>query len=160
MRSLNKLLWLQRLINSVRIAFYNRFWGMDLHPTVKVSLTAKLDRTNPKGVHIGAFSYVTFGATVLTHDRTRAMHVDTFIEENCFIGARAIIMPGVRVGHNSIVGAGAVVTKDVPPCSIVAGNPARITRSDIEVGRYGRFLDAGQPRQTKPQAERNAAAKG
>ena len=111
-------------------------------------------------MHIGAFSYVTFGATVLTHDRTRAMHVDTFIEENCFIGARAIIMPGIRVGHNSIVGAGAVVTKDVPPCSIVAGNPAKIMRSDIEVGRYGRFLDAGQPRPTKPQVDLNDAAKG
>lgn len=146
MRSLNQLLWLQRLINTIRIAIYNRFWGMDLHPTVKVSLTAKLDRTYPKGVHIRAHSYVTFGATILTHDRTRGVYKDTVIEENCFIGARALIMPGVTIGHNSIVGAGAVVTKDVPPCSIVAGNPAQLIRSGIEVGRYGRFLHVDQPR--------------
>ncbi|MDF8335546.1 acyltransferase [Novosphingobium sp. HBC54] len=146
MRSLNQLLWLQRFINKARIAFYNRFWGMDLHPTVKVSLTAKLDRTYPKGVHIKAYSYITFGATILTHDRTRGIYKDTVIEENCFIGARAIIMPGITVGHNSIVGAGAVVTKDVPPRSIVAGNPAEIIRTDIEVGRYGRFLSADKPK--------------
>ncbi len=47
------------------------------------------------------------------------------ILDNCFIGARAIVMPGVRIGPNSIVGAGAVVTKDVPPSTIVAGCPAR-----------------------------------
>ncbi|NML95688.1 acyltransferase [Novosphingobium sp. TW-4] len=145
MRSLNQLLWLQRLINGMRIAFYNKFWGMDLHPTVKISLTCKLDRTYPKGVHIGAYSYITFGATILTHDRTRGKYSNTTIEENCFIGARALVMPGVTIGRNSIVGAGAVVTKDVPPYSIVAGNPAQIIRSGIEVGRYGRFLSVDRP---------------
>lgn len=46
----------------------------------------------------------------------------------CWIGAGAIILPGVTVGENSVVGAGAVVTHDVPAHSIVAGNPARILR--------------------------------
>jgi maltose O-acetyltransferase len=49
------------------------------------------------------------------------------IRENCFIGDSAIILPAVTVGPNSIVGAGAVVTKDVPPNTIAAGNPARVT---------------------------------
>jgi serine acetyltransferase len=43
-----------------------------------------------------------------------------------------------------VVGAGAVVTKSVPPRCIVAGNPAQIVRRDIEVGPYGRFLDADE----------------
>jgi len=47
------------------------------------------------------------------------------IEDNCFIGARAIIMPGVTVGKNSVVAAGSIVTKDVDPDSVVGGNPAR-----------------------------------
>lgn len=51
------------------------------------------------------------------------------VERCAWIGMRAIIMPGVRIGEGSIVGAGAVVTKGLPPGSIVAGNPAR------EVGR-------------------------
>jgi len=146
MRSLNKLMWLQRWINHVRVAIFNRFWGMNVHPTARISLTAKLDRTYPKGVHIQSRSWVAFGATILTHDRTRGLQTDTVIEENCFVGARSIILPGVRVGHNSIVAAGAVVTKDVPPRSIVAGNPAQVIRRDIEVGRYGRFLYADAPK--------------
>ncbi|MDB8558407.1 acyltransferase [Turicibacter sanguinis] len=48
------------------------------------------------------------------------------IRDNVFIGARALILPGVTIGKNSIVAAGAVVTKDVPESVIVAGNPAKI----------------------------------
>jgi len=47
------------------------------------------------------------------------------IRENCFIGDSAIILPGVTIGPKSIVGAGSVVTKDVPPGVVVAGIPAR-----------------------------------
>jgi acetyltransferase-like isoleucine patch superfamily enzyme len=47
------------------------------------------------------------------------------IFENCFIGFGAILMPNVHIGPNSIVGAGAVVTKDVPPNTVVAGCPAK-----------------------------------
>lgn len=50
------------------------------------------------------------------------------IEDNVWIGGGAIICPGVTVHENSIVGAGAVVTKDVPPIVIVGGNPARVLR--------------------------------
>lgn len=48
------------------------------------------------------------------------------IEDDVFIGARAIVLKGVTIGKGAIVGAGAVVTKDVPPGARVAGNPARI----------------------------------
>jgi maltose O-acetyltransferase len=47
------------------------------------------------------------------------------IEDGAWVGARAIILPGVRIGRQSVVGAGAVVTKDVPPYGIVVGSPAR-----------------------------------
>jgi acetyltransferase-like isoleucine patch superfamily enzyme len=150
MPSLNKLLWLQRSLNRSRIAFYNRFWGMTIDPTVVMSLSAKMDRTYPKGVHVGAHTYIAFRTSILCHDRTRGIYRDTIIGKNCFIGAHSLIMPGVRVGDNSIVAAGAVVLRDVPPRSIVAGNPAKIVRSDIEVGHYGRFLSADQPPATHP----------
>jgi len=48
------------------------------------------------------------------------------IRENCFIGDSAVILPGVTIGPNSIVGAGSVVTKDIPPDTVAAGNPAKI----------------------------------
>jgi acetyltransferase-like isoleucine patch superfamily enzyme len=50
------------------------------------------------------------------------------VEDGAWIGGSAIILDGVRIGCNAVVGAGAVVTKDVPPYTIVVGNPARIVR--------------------------------
>jgi acetyltransferase-like isoleucine patch superfamily enzyme len=52
---------------------------------------------------------------------------EVIIEEDVWIGARAMIMPGVRVGKGAVVAAGAVVTKNVEPYQIVAGVPARLT---------------------------------
>lgn len=54
------------------------------------------------------------------------------VGDDVWIGARAILLPGIRIGDGAIVGAGAVVTKDVPPYAVVAGNPARIVRSRLE----------------------------
>ena len=55
------------------------------------------------------------------------------IEDNVWIGGGAILLPGVRVGRNAVVGAGAVVTRDVEANMVVAGNPARVIR-EIEQG--------------------------
>lgn len=140
-RSLNRLRWLQRSLQRGRWVVYTRVWGMDVHPTALLSLTAKLDRTHPSGVHLGEHVYVAFGASILSHDMTRGLYANTVVEPDCFIGARSIVMPGVTVGRGSIVGSGAVVTKDVPPRSIVAGNPAKVVREGIAVGHYGRFVD-------------------
>ncbi len=54
---------------------------------------------------------------------------EVVIEDNVWIGRGAIVLKGVRVGRNSVVGAGAVVTSSVPPDSLAAGNPARVVRS-------------------------------
>lgn len=48
------------------------------------------------------------------------------IGNNCFIGARALIMPGVEIGENTIVGAGSIVTRSFPANVVVAGNPAKV----------------------------------
>lgn len=139
MRSLNKLIRLQRLLVKMRRAYYVRVWGMDIHPTVIMSFSAKLDLTYPRGIHIGEHSYVAFGAAILTHDMTRALKTDTRIGKCCFIGARSIVLPGVTIGDQCIVAAGAVVTKDVPDRCIVAGNPATIIRRDISLLPGGRL---------------------
>lgn len=51
------------------------------------------------------------------------------IKENCFIGDSVIVLPNVTIGPNSIVGAGSVVTKDIPSNTIAAGNPAKVITS-------------------------------
>lgn len=141
-RGLNRLSGLRGVLVDARRWWLRRVWGMDIHPTAQLSLSAKFDRTFPIGVHVGARSYVAFEARVLTHDRTRGLYVHTRIGEDCFIGGRALILPGVEIGDGCVVGAGSVVTRSVPPRSLVAGNPARVLRAGIEVGPYGRFLDA------------------
>lgn len=115
---------------------------MDLHPDVRISLKANLDRTNPRGVHVDEGTYIAFGAVILAHDMSRLLHTDTYIGRNCFIGAHSIIMPGVRIGNECIVGSGSVVTKDVPPRSVVVGNPAKVVRSGIRTIQWGILKDA------------------
>lgn len=68
-------------------------------------------------------------------DATRAMNTQGFqdelpicIEDDVWIGAGTVILPGRRIGTGSIVGAGSVVTKDVPPFTVVGGNPAQVLK--------------------------------
>lgn len=63
------------------------------------------------------------------------------IGDNVWIGGNSIIMPGVTVGCNSVIGAGSVVTKNVPDWTIVAGNPARVIRKITDEDRQYYFKD-------------------
>jgi len=139
LKSLNQLRPLRLMLVTLKRAYLKRVWGMDLHPTCQFSLSTRFDRTYPKGIHVGEESYVAFEAAVLSHEMIRSLYAHTRIGRRCFIGARSMIMPGVSIGDGSIVAAGSVVTKDVPAATIVAGNPAKIIRRDIEVGPYGRL---------------------
>ncbi|MCF6330766.1 MAG: hypothetical protein L3I99_04385 [Sulfurimonas sp.] len=113
---------------------------MNISPSAIISLGAKLDRTYPVGIHIDDESYVASGAIIFSHDFTRKIHANTIIGKRCFIGSNAIIMPGLKIGDNVIVGAGAVVTKDIPSGCIAVGNPAKIIKEKIQTKKYGQLL--------------------
>lgn len=68
-------------------------------------------------------------------DPTRPIIVQDYVasrqvvlRRGCWIGANVTILPGVTIGENAVVGAGSIVTRDVPPRTVVAGNPARVIR--------------------------------
>jgi acetyltransferase-like isoleucine patch superfamily enzyme len=127
---------------SIKYWFLVKVYKMDIAKTSRISFGAKLDKTNPRGIHVGEDSYVASGAVIFSHDFSRRLKADTWIGKRCFVGANAIIMPGVQVEDEVVVGAGAVVTRDVKSNSIVAGNPARVIRSGISAGPIwsnGRF---------------------
>ncbi len=75
-------------------------------------------------------SLITSGHPILpTQRRSGVTAAPIVIERNVWIAAGVTIIGGVTVGENSVIAAGAVVTKDVPPNSLVGGNPARVIRS-------------------------------
>jgi acetyltransferase-like isoleucine patch superfamily enzyme len=142
MKSLDRFLWLRNGLVNVKRLYYTKIWGMDLDPTCMFALSVRFDKTYPRGMHVGMETFIAFDAALLSHDFTRGLFLHTRIGQHCFIGARSIILPGITIGDESVVAAGSIVTKDVPPRSLVAGNPAKVISSDIEVGPYGRFTIA------------------
>lgn len=62
------------------------------------------------------------------HEKTGNEDLGVVIEDDVWVGARAIILRGVTVGRGSIIAAGAIVTKSVPPYAVVGGNPARVIK--------------------------------
>lgn len=110
-----------------------------LHPMrVRIAGNVVIDSIYPELVEIEDDVYITRGVVIVAHFEPtpflrQFMPETEFgpvrIERGVYIGVNAIILPGVTVGEGSIVGAGAVVTKTVPPYSVVVGNPARVLRS-------------------------------
>ena len=95
-----------------------------------------------EGVHIEDNVFIGHNVTFINDKFPRSVNVDgemqtesdwkvveTFIKKGASVGSSSTILCGITVGENSIVGAGAVVTKDVPPNTVVAGVPARIIKS-------------------------------
>lgn len=69
--------------------------------------------------------------SIIENEKIKEKTKPIIIEDNVWIGASAVILKGVHIASNSVVAAGAVVTKDVPANSIVAGNPARVIKENI-----------------------------
>jgi acetyltransferase-like isoleucine patch superfamily enzyme len=94
-----------------------------------------------EGVHIEDNVFIGHNVTFINDKHPRATNIDgsmqseidwkvveTFIKKGASVGSSSTIMCGITIGENSIIGAGAVVTKDVPPNSIAAGVPAKVIK--------------------------------
>lgn len=121
------------MAQSLRI-IYLRLAGISIGKDCFISWGAKLD-TCAGTITIGDRCEITHGCIILSHDATdqridrKCGGIGTVrLGHNVFIGVNSVILNNVTIGDDSIIGAGSVVTKDVPPNVVVAGNPARIIR--------------------------------
>lgn len=100
--------------------------------------------SEPWLISIGNHVRITSNVRFITHDggswvfREDEKYKDVkkfgeiVIKDNCFIGNNVILLPDITIGPNSVIGAGAVVTKDVPPGTVVGGVPAKVIMSVTE----------------------------
>ncbi|MDD6935238.1 MAG: DapH/DapD/GlmU-related protein [Bacteroidales bacterium] len=134
---LRKRLW--NILSNLYPYVLRKLYKMDLGEGVRVSYKAKLDKSiNPKGIKVGDDTWILANSVILAHDycqgrNGRGKFFTTSIGRDCVIGINAIILPGVTIGNEVVVGAGSIVTMDIPSNSIVVGNPARVIKSGIKV---------------------------
>ncbi len=106
----------------------------DKHPRVMIYKDVSIDTVHPELVEIGKHVALREGVKILTHfiDPTQeGVHFrqgKVKICDNVFIGMNVIICNSVTIGEGAIVGAGSIVTKDIPPYQVWAGNPARFIK--------------------------------
>ena len=112
-------------------------YGSNIHFGDRVFLNVQCTILDCNEVRIG--NHVMVGPAVQIYTAAHDLQAETriqgwevakpiLIEDNVWLGGGAILLPGVRIGQNAVVGAGAVVSRDVPENTIVAGNPARVIR--------------------------------
>ena len=134
-------LFVSNVYRKIRV-FYLRIRGYNIPYSSIIEGSVKLDKLYTAGINVGNNTLIAGGAVILSHDHCKRVGnnlpylADTYIGNNCFIAVNAIILPGVRIGDEVIVGAGSVVTKDVPSNCIVAGNPAKIIRTGIRMNKF------------------------
>ncbi len=143
-RSLNKLRRIRQVVTGLRRHWLSRAGTIVIDPTASISLSSRMLAAGPRAITVGPESLIAFKTLLYTRDPVSGAVKPIRVGRRCFIGGGSTLLPGVTIGDESIVAAGAVVMDDVPPRCIVGGNPARILRRDIEVGRFGRLRGADE----------------
>jgi putative colanic acid biosynthesis acetyltransferase WcaF len=114
-------------------------WNLELQESAAIANGAEIYNLAP--VRIGAHSVVSQGSYLCTatHDYTKPdfplYSKEIIVGSNSWIAADAFIAPGITVGEGSVVGARSVVTKDVPPWTVCAGNPCRFIKERQRVAQ-------------------------
>jgi len=148
MIGIKKKLW--KILGGLFPWYLRSRYGMDIGKNVIIAKTVHLDKNiNPKGIHIGDNTWLLRNAMILAHDYCRGENgmgkrYETYIGRNCVIGVNSIVLPGVKIADHCVIAAGAVVTKDIPSHSMVAGNPAKILRKGIIVSDMGQIINNGE----------------
>lgn len=111
-----------------------KYGGVNIKGRVLIYGGVLIDTVAPNKIFIGNNVAITAGVKILTHyldpsQKGRIFRIgEVHIEDDVFIGVNVIICNSVTIGKGSIVGAGSVVTKDIPPYQVWAGNPAKFIK--------------------------------
>ena len=115
--------------------------GLKVGKNLFVVSNVSLDRDNCHLISIGDNCTLSHNVVILAHDtsgcvasRTQHRIAPVKLGNNCFIGSNTVVLPGVTIGDNVIVGAGSVVTRNLPSNCVAAGNPARVLETMDEFG--------------------------
>lgn len=136
--------------NYIELPFHANWGGHNTHWGSGIYANSNLTLVDDGHIYIG--DKVMFGpnVTVVTaaHPvepglRARGLQYnkDVYIGENAWIGAGAVILPGVHIGRNAVIGAGSIVTADIPDNSVAVGNPCRVMREAGQRDREFFFKD-------------------
>ncbi|MES2695338.1 MAG: DapH/DapD/GlmU-related protein [Verrucomicrobiota bacterium] len=110
-------------------------WNLTLHHRACLGDRASAYSLGPIVLHEGATiaqeAYLCTGTHDFTDPSLPLQTAPISVERDAFVGARAFVLPGVTIGARAVIGACAVVTKNVPPGGVYAGNPARPVRTPI-----------------------------
>jgi maltose O-acetyltransferase len=149
---------LRRLLSRIRYRItgrsdYDRLvsLGLELGRRVHIGPQVIIDPSQCWLISIGDDVVLAPRVVILAHDASMKRHIGytriarTCIGRRTFIGAGAIILPGVHIGDECVIGAGSVVTKDVPDGSVAAGNPAGVVqRIEAFVSKHKALMETSQ----------------
>lgn len=130
--------------------FHANFGGAHCHWGSHIYANFNLTMVDDTHIYVGDFTMfgpnvtvATAGHPILPQLREQAYqyNASVHIGKNCWLGAGAIVLPGVTIGDNVVIGAGSVVTKDIPSNVVAVGNPCRVLRPVNEHDREYYFKD-------------------
>lgn len=130
--------------------FHSNWGGKHVH--FGKGVYANFNFTAVDDTHIFVGDYTMFGPNVILataghpilpelRQKTYEYNMPIHIGKNCWLGAGVIVLPGISIGDNSVIGAGSVVTKDIPSNVVAVGNPCRVLRQINEYDREYYFKD-------------------
>ena len=136
--------------------FHANWGGAHMHLGDSVYANFNFTAVDDSHIYIGSYTMIGPNVTVATaghpilpelREKAYQFNMPVHIGRNCWIGAGAVIMPGVTIGDNSVIGAGSVVSKDIPANVVAYGNPSRVAREISEHDREFYYKDRRIPKE-------------
>ena len=124
--------------------FHANFGGGHVHLGSHVYSNTNLTLVDDSDIYIGDYTMIGPNVTLATaghpvcpelREKGLQFNMQIHIGRNCWLGAGVIVVPGVTIGDNTVIGAGSVVTRDIPPNVVAVGNPCRVLREISERDR-------------------------